>query len=115
MPLSPSFERPADHVEPGARANRLATFGTLPGMDAPAVLSPQQLHASRAVTLDWASAGGAPGDSVGERGAADEALASVRAEGLEPSAYVQGLLSAFDAGEISADEMIERVARHHLR
>lgn len=114
MVLSPSFERPADHVEPGARANRLTTFGTLPGMDAPAVLSPQQLHASRTATLEWARAG-APGDRVGERGAVDEALASVRAEGLEPSAYAQGLLSAFDAGEISADEMIERVARHHLR
>lgn len=84
-------------------------------MDAPAVLSPQQLHASRTATLDWARAGGAPGDRVGERGAADEALASVRAEGLEPSAYAQGLLSAFDAGEISADEMIERVARHYRR
>lgn len=83
-------------------------------MDAPAVLSPQQLHASRTATLDWARAGASP-NGVEEHGAADEALASVRAEGLEPSAYAQGLLSAFDAGEISADEMIERVARHHLR
>lgn len=83
-------------------------------MDAPAVLSPQQLHASRTATLDWARTG-ASSNGVAEHGAADEALASVRAEGLEPSAYAQGLLSAFDAGEISADEMIERVARRYRR
>lgn len=81
-------------------------------MDAPAVLSPQELHASRTAVLDWAQAGASGAE---DRGAADEALASVRAEGLEPSAYTRGLLNAFDAGEISADEMLERVARHHLR
>lgn len=46
-------------------------------MDAPAVLSPGQLHKSRTATLGWALAG-APADSVGERGAAEEVLASVR-------------------------------------
>lgn len=93
----------------GTRAVRYAA-----GMDAPAVLSPQELHASRTATLDWVRTGESVG-GVGERGAADEALASVRAEGLEPSVYTQGLLSAFDAGEISADEMIERVQRHYSR
>jgi antitoxin VbhA-like protein len=83
-------------------------------MNAPAVLSPQQLHASRTATLDWVRTS-ASSDRVGGRGAADEALASVRAEGLEPTAYAQGLLSAFDVGEISADELIERVARLYLR
>ncbi|WP_156994442.1 antitoxin VbhA family protein [Pseudonocardia acaciae] len=83
-------------------------------MDAPAVLSPEELHASRTATLGWARSGEA-GGATAERGAAAEALASVRAEGLEPSTYVQELLSFFDAGEISADEMIERVRLHHSR
>lgn len=83
-------------------------------MDVPAVLSPQQLRASRTATLDWARPA-EPGDGVGERGAADEALASVRAEGREPSGHAHQLLSAFDAGQISAEEMVERVVRLYLR
>jgi uncharacterized protein YifE (UPF0438 family) len=43
-----------------------------------------------------------------------EALASVRAEGLEPSTEAQQLFTAVAAGDLDTDELRERVlARYH--
>lgn len=48
------------------------------------------------------------------REAVAEALASVRAEGIEPSTEAQQLFTAVAAGELDTDELRERVlARYH--
>jgi hypothetical protein len=49
------------------------------------------------------------------RDAVAEALASVRAEGLEPSAEGLALLEAVAAGALSDDQALEQLRRSYLR
>jgi hypothetical protein len=49
------------------------------------------------------------------REAAEDALASVRAEGLEPSSEARGLLELVAAGRLSDEEAIARLLQRHRR
>ncbi len=53
--------------------------------------------------------------AAGRREAVDEALASVRLEGLDPGAERHRLLDAFAAGRLGADEAADQLARHYRR
>ncbi|GAA3234234.1 hypothetical protein GCM10017691_30600 [Pseudonocardia petroleophila] len=54
-------------------------------------------------------------DRAERREAVEEALASVRAEGLEPSALGHRLLSEVALGRISTDEMRRQLTEHYTR
>lgn len=54
-------------------------------------------------------------DRAERREAVEEALASVRAEGLEPSALGHRLLSEVAVGRISTDEMRRQLTEHYTR
>ena len=54
-------------------------------------------------------------EAADRRHAVDEALASVRAEGLEPSAEGLRVLDAVGRGDIDTDEARARLLAHHLR
>ena len=54
-------------------------------------------------------------DAVERREAVDEALASVRAEGLEPSPEGLQMFAAVAAGTMTTDEMRERVLARYRR
>jgi hypothetical protein len=47
--------------------------------------------------------------------AAEEALASVRAEGLEPSSEARDVLEHIAAGLLSEEQAIARLVQHHRR
>jgi hypothetical protein len=49
------------------------------------------------------------------RNAVAEALASVRAEGLEPSTEDLGMFAALAGGEISTDQLRDQVLRRYPR
>jgi hypothetical protein len=49
------------------------------------------------------------------RAAVDEALGSVRAEGLEPSATGLALCEAIARGELDPEQAVARLAVHHRR
>lgn len=53
--------------------------------------------------------------AAGRREAVDAALASVRLEGLEPSAEGHRLLDAYAAGRLDADEAVEQLTRQYRR
>lgn len=48
------------------------------------------------------------------REAVSEALASVRAEGVEPSPPARALLTAVADGELTEEQAVERLRRHYL-
>jgi len=54
-------------------------------------------------------------EAVGRREAVDEALASVRAEGLEPGPECLERLEAFVEGRLTTDEAIEQLLQHYRR
>ncbi|MBW0115565.1 type II toxin-antitoxin system Phd/YefM family antitoxin [Pseudonocardia abyssalis] len=54
-------------------------------------------------------------DRAERREAVEAALASVRAEGLEPSALGHRLLSEVAVGRIGTDEMRSRLTEHYTR
>lgn len=54
-------------------------------------------------------------DDVERREAVAEALASVRAEGLEPSPTGLRLLDAIASGEITEDDALDELRRHYRR
>ncbi|HTF54140.1 MAG TPA: antitoxin VbhA family protein [Pseudonocardia sp.] len=56
-----------------------------------------------------------PADAAERRDAVAEALASVRAEGLEPSAEGLALLEAVAAGALTDDQALEQLRRSYLR
>jgi hypothetical protein len=56
-----------------------------------------------------------PADAVERHDAFAEALASVRAEGLEPSAEGLALLQAVAAGALTDDQALEQLRRRYLR
>jgi PHD/YefM family antitoxin component YafN of YafNO toxin-antitoxin module len=54
-------------------------------------------------------------EAAERRQAVDEALASVRLEGLEPSPLGLRLMSAVAAGELTTDQARERLQEHYSR
>jgi prevent-host-death family protein len=54
-------------------------------------------------------------DAAAWREAAEEALASVRAEGLEPSPEGQEILEHVAAGRLSEEQAIEQLLQRHRR
>lgn len=54
-------------------------------------------------------------DAAERREAVDEALASVRAEGLEPSPSGRELLDGIAAGRLDEEQAIDRLNRLHAR
>jgi hypothetical protein len=52
-------------------------------------------------------------DAAAWREAAEDALGSVRAEGLEPSSEVRDLLELVAAGRLSEQQAIARLLRRH--
>ncbi len=54
-------------------------------------------------------------DAAERREAVDEALASVRAEGLEPSQFGRELLEGIAAGRLDEEQAIDRLTRHYTR
>ena len=112
--------------------------GTLPSMLLPEVLSFREFRAGLAATLRRVQEPGTEPVFVGahrrpeavimsvahyrdlreaadRRHAVDEALASVRAEGLEPSAEGLRVLDAVGRGDIDTDEARARLLAHHRR
>ncbi len=144
-PATPRAGRTADEVELGvhvqtlrARTVNVYAFGYAHGMRPPEVLSFREFRAGLAATLKWVQAPGNGPVFVGahrkpeavvmsvsqyqqlveaaeRRAAVAEALASVRAEGLEPSAEGLALLEAIATGEMNEDQAIDQLRQHYRR
>jgi hypothetical protein len=54
-------------------------------------------------------------DAAAWREAAEDSLASVRAEGLEPSSEARDLLDHVAAGQITAEQAVARLVQRHRR
>jgi hypothetical protein len=51
--------------------------------------------------------------ALSRREAVDEAIASLRVDGMEPSPFGMAALESVAAGELSFDEAIARLVAHH--
>jgi PHD/YefM family antitoxin component YafN of YafNO toxin-antitoxin module len=125
------------HALTGSPGNAYA-FGYAPDVLLPEVLSFREFRAGLAATLRRVQEPGTGPVFVGahrrpeavvmsvshyrhlteaaeRRSAVEEALASVRAEGLEPSAEGLAVLDAVGRGELDTDGAIERLHAHHRR